>query len=76
MGVKKKKKEVKREKEKGEGSAEKKRARQKLVPAGDLRPGGVENINPRFVEIESRLIGARAELTAREQIMSLGPTLY
>lgn len=67
---------VKREREEGEGIAEKKRARQKLVPARDLRPGGAENINPRFVEIESRLIGARVELTAREQIMSLGPTLY
>lgn len=35
-------------------------------------PGGEENINPRFVEIESRLIEDRVELTARGQIMSLG----
>lgn len=75
----------------GEGREEKRRARKKTsarkrnelaektglsrrLKAG--RSASEETINPRFVEIESRLIGARVELTAPDQIMSLVPTLY
>ena len=71
---------VKRKREKreeGGGSRKRNELAKNWFPAeGTGVPGGAENINPRFVEIESRLIGARVGLTAREQIMSLGPTLY
>lgn len=69
------------EKEDGEKkreTAEKKRARQKTGFAGGLKARPFEKtINPRFVEIGSRLIGeSEPELTAPDQIMSLVSTLY